>query len=39
VNLGYQRQAAERALATVAKNGKDGSFETMFRNALAAMAK
>jgi len=26
-------------LATVAKNVKDGSFETMFRNALAAMAK
>ena len=39
VNLGYQRAAAERALATVAKNGKDGSFETMFRNTLAALAK
>jgi Holliday junction resolvasome RuvABC DNA-binding subunit len=39
VNLGYQRQAAERALALVAKNGKDRSFETMFRNTLAALAK
>jgi Holliday junction DNA helicase RuvA len=39
VNLGYQRPAAERALASVAKNGKDGSFEAMFRNALAALAK
>ena len=39
VNLGYQRQAAERALASGAKNGKDGSFETMFRNTLAALAK
>jgi|ERR1700733_3931086 len=39
VNLGYQRAAAERALASVAKNGNDGSFEIMFRNALAALAK
>ncbi len=39
VNLGYQRTPAERALASVAKNGKDGSFETMFRNTLAALAK
>ena len=39
VNLGYQRPAAERALASGAKNGKDGSFETMFRNTLAALAK
>lgn len=39
VNLGYQRPAAERALASVAKNGKSGSFEVMFREALAALAK
>jgi len=39
VNLGYQRTVAERALASVAKNGNDGSFEAMFRNSLAALAK
>jgi Holliday junction DNA helicase RuvA len=39
VNLGYQRAAAERALASVARNGKDGSFEVMFREALAALAR
>jgi holliday junction DNA helicase RuvA len=39
VNLGYQRAVAERALASVAKNGKDGSFEAMFRNALAALSR
>jgi Holliday junction DNA helicase RuvA len=39
VNLGYQRAVAERALASVAKNGKDGSFEVMFRNTLAALSK
>jgi len=39
VNLGYQRPAAERALASVAKNGKGSSFEVMFREALAALAK
>jgi Holliday junction DNA helicase RuvA len=37
VNLGYQRAAAERALASV--NGKSGSFEGMFREALAALAR
>jgi Holliday junction DNA helicase RuvA len=37
VNLGYQRAAAERVLASVAK--KDGSFEAMFRGSLAALAK
>jgi Holliday junction DNA helicase RuvA len=36
MNLGYQRVAAERALAGVAKNG---SFEVMFREALAALSK
>jgi holliday junction DNA helicase RuvA len=39
VNLGYQRPAAERALASLAKNGKEGTFEAMFRNTLAALAK
>jgi len=39
MNLGYQRPAAERALAQAAKNGKDGTFEAMFRNTLAALAK
>jgi Holliday junction DNA helicase RuvA len=39
VNLGYQRTAAERALASVVKNGKGESFEVMFREALAALAK
>ena len=37
VNLGYQRPAAERALASAAR--KDGSFEALFRNTLAALAK
>lgn len=36
VNLGYQRAAAEKALASIAK---DGSFDAMFRGALAAMNK
>jgi holliday junction DNA helicase RuvA len=36
VNLGYQRASAERALATVTKNG---SFEVMFRQALASLSK
>src|SRR5271167_551654 len=39
VNLGYQRAAAERALASIARDGKGGPFEVMFRNALAALAK
>ncbi len=36
VNLGYPRAAAEKALDSVAK---DGSFDAMFRGALAAMNK
>ena len=36
VNLGYQRTVAEKAIASV---GKDGSFDAMFRGALAAMSK
>src|SRR6185503_235982 len=36
LNLGYQRAAAEKALASVAK---EGSFDVLFRGALAAMNK
>jgi|SRR5579884_4028798 len=36
INLGYQRPTAEKALGTVEKNG---SFDAMFRAALAAIAK
>ncbi|HEY7351267.1 MAG TPA: Holliday junction branch migration protein RuvA [Terriglobales bacterium] len=36
VNLGYQRPVAEKALASVEKNG---SFDVMFRTALATIAK
>jgi holliday junction DNA helicase RuvA len=39
LNLGYQRAAAEKALSVVAKNGKGGSFDAMFRDALAALSK
>ena len=39
VNLGYQRAAAEKALAAVAGNGKGASFEVLFRDALAALSK
>ena len=44
VNLGYQRAAAEKALASAAKNGvgkseKGGSFDALFRGALAALSK
>lgn len=38
VNLGYQRPAAEKALATVKRNGEP-DFDTLFRGALAALAK
>jgi Holliday junction DNA helicase RuvA len=38
LNLGYQRPAAERALAKVG-NGNRQSFETLFREALAALSK
>ncbi len=38
VNLGYQRAAAEKALAAVRKV-KPGSFDAMFREALAALTK
>jgi Holliday junction DNA helicase RuvA len=36
-NLGYQRAAAERALASVAQKG--GSFDALFRETLAALSK
>lgn len=39
VNLGYQRAAAEKALATAMKNGKSGSFDALFRETLAALSK
>jgi Holliday junction DNA helicase RuvA len=39
VNLGYQRAAAEKSLAAVVKGGKSGSFDTMFREAMAALSK
>ncbi len=38
LNLGYQRPAAEKAVAAAAgNNGKSASFETLFRQALSAM--
>ncbi len=39
VNLGYQRAAAEKALALAAKNGKGGSFDVLFRETLGALSK
>jgi Holliday junction DNA helicase RuvA len=39
MNLGYQRPAAEKALTVASKNGKGGSFEVMFRDALSIMSK
>jgi holliday junction DNA helicase RuvA len=39
INLGYQRAIAEKALAAVVKNGKSGSFDAMFREALAGLSK
>jgi holliday junction DNA helicase RuvA len=39
VNLGYQRAAAEKALASVAKSGKLGAFDSVFRETLAALSK
>lgn len=38
-NLGYQRAAAERALAQAAKNGQHHSFDVLFRETLAALSK
>jgi len=39
VNLGYQRAAAEKALSVATKNGKSGSFDALFREALATLSK
>jgi Holliday junction DNA helicase RuvA len=39
LNLGYQRAAAEKALAATAKNGRNQPFDVMFREALAALSK
>jgi holliday junction DNA helicase RuvA len=43
INLGYQRATAEKALANVVKNGagktEAGSFDTLFREALASLSK
>jgi holliday junction DNA helicase RuvA len=39
VNLGYQRAAAEKALAMVTRSGKGGPFDVLFREVLAAMSK
>jgi len=43
VNLGYQRAAAEKALASVVKSGvskgESGSFDALFRGALAGLSK
>ncbi len=39
LNLGYQRAAAEKALASATKNAKAGSFDSLFRETLAALSK
>jgi len=39
LNLGYQRAAAEKALATAVKAGKVPSFESLFREAMSGLAK
>ncbi|HET7183423.1 MAG TPA: Holliday junction branch migration protein RuvA [Terriglobales bacterium] len=39
VNLGYQRAAAERAVAAAARGDNDRSFDTLFRDALAGLSK
>jgi Holliday junction DNA helicase RuvA len=44
VNLGYQRAAAEKALASAVKNSggksdKSGSFDALFREALSTLSK
>jgi Holliday junction DNA helicase RuvA len=39
MNLGYQRSAAERALALAERNGKGGTFDLLFREVLAALSK
>jgi Holliday junction DNA helicase RuvA len=41
INLGYQRVAAEKALASVVRNGKSekAGFDAMFRETLAGLSK
>jgi len=39
VNLGYQRAAAEKALAIVAKDGDAKTFDQMFRTVLGRLSK
>jgi Holliday junction DNA helicase RuvA len=39
LNLGYQRAAAEKILASVVSNGKSNSFDQMFREALAGLSR
>jgi holliday junction DNA helicase RuvA len=39
MNLGYQRAQAERAVAAATANGGKGSFDALFRQALASLSK
>jgi holliday junction DNA helicase RuvA len=39
LNLGYQRPAAEKALAALTKDGTAKSFDQMFRAALGRLSK
>jgi Holliday junction DNA helicase RuvA len=39
VNLGYQGPAAGKALTAAIRNGKSGSFDSLFRDVLAALSK
>jgi Holliday junction DNA helicase RuvA len=39
MNLGYQRPLAEKAVATLAKNGTKQEFDVMFRESLALLSK
>ena len=39
LNLGYQRAAAEKVLATLTQNGEGQSFDRMFREALGRLSK
>jgi len=39
LNLGYQRAAAEKALASSVKAGKNGGFEILFRETLGGLSK
>jgi holliday junction DNA helicase RuvA len=39
LNLGYQRPAAEKALAAATRNGKGRSFDSLFRDSLAMLSK